>query len=104
MTTYYYADNITNFYQLFHYTDYASGGVFGLCLLIMVFFICFISMRNSMGNVPGMTAKIFSASAFVTAIASVMLFMLGAVNDLTMYICIIATAVSVFGNVMSGNY
>ena len=102
MTVYASAGNVTTLDGLMRYSSMVSGGLFGLVLLIVIFSISFFAMRNAMGQFPGTNAKIFVASAFVTMVFSVMLFMIGVVNDVAMYTCVIATAVGMLASVISG--
>lgn len=99
---YAYPTNITRFYQLMGYANNITGGTFGIIMLIVIFAVSFIAMRQASAEYAGQNAKIFSAASFITMFFSVAFFLLGIVNDGTMYICIFVVALSVFANLVSG--
>jgi len=103
MATFYSPNNITRINEVFTYGNYVTGGVMGIGLLMVIFVISFIAMRNSMADFRGVNAKVFAASSFITMIFSVIFFIMGIVNDMVMYICIVAVAVSAFANLIGGN-
>lgn len=100
--TYAYADNITRLHELMHYASNVTDGVFGLTMLVVVFLVAFIAMRQSMASYEGQNAKIFSASAFITTFFATMFYILGIVNTDALYVCIFVTAISAFANLIAG--
>lgn len=100
--TYTYPTNITRFNELLHYASDITDGTFGIIMLLVIFTISFLAMRQASAEYPGQNAKIFSACTFITMFFSVCFFLLGIVNDGTMYICIFLTAIAVFANLVSG--
>lgn len=100
MTTFDTANNITGMSDLVVYGSNVSGGFLGLMILLMVFFISFMAMRNRASEQPGVNAKIFLASSFLTSVVSVLLMMIGAINEITVYVCVAGTAIAIFANVI----
>ena len=103
MTTYALANNITRFHQILGYENTITGGMFGLVILIVIFVISFIAMRQSNTSFQSTNAHIFSASMFITTFFAVMFYLMNLVNDLAMYACVILLAFAIIGNVYSGN-
>ena len=103
MTTYPTASNVTSFVNIFKYGNMVSGDIMGILILIMTFSISFIAMRAGQSEVPGVNAKIFLASSFITMVLSAFLMIMSVVNDLTMYFCIVLVAVGTFANLVAGS-
>ncbi len=103
MTTYAVANNITRFSQTLTYANSITDGMFGLTLLIVVFIISFIAMRQANTSFQSTNAHIFAASMFVTNFFCAMFYLIGIVNSMIMYSCIVLLALSILSNVLSGN-
>jgi hypothetical protein len=96
------AGNVSTLSGIMRYNDMITGGIFGIGLLLLIFVISFIAMRQSTFAIPGSNSRIFAACIYVTTFFSVMFFIIGILNEYIMYICIFLTAVAVFANLQAG--
>ena len=76
---------------------HSGAGIFGMFMLLAIFLIGFISMKDYA------TEKAFTASAFITAVASYMLAILGIVGGEMIVTTTVILLVSVFFLHRSGN-
>lgn len=75
--TYFAYPTATSLQGLFLYADYATGGWFGILMVIAVWVVLFILPKNY--NYPTLTCYI--SASFVTAIIAILMRVLGMLND-----------------------
>lgn len=75
---------------LLSYTNQTTQGFWGMTILIVIFFVSFLSLKLY----P--THKAFAAAGIITAIMSIFFRTLGLVNNLVLIVCILMAAVGVF--------
>lgn len=84
MTSYPIPDNLTTIIDLGTYSNQVTEGIFGtgfLLVLFVVMFLRFHGFRETKASLLG--------SSMITFIVAVFFRMLGWVNDLTLYVCVI---------------
>jgi len=81
--------NVTGMRSLFEYVQKVSDGWFFLMILLAIFIIVFISLKNYSNS------KAFASASFLCMILSIILRALGFISSTWMYLCIILVAVSV---------
>jgi hypothetical protein len=90
MTYLYNTPNATSIVDLFSYGNYVTNNVFGLFILVSVFLVMFLAMKQY----P--TEKAFASSSFTTALVSYMLSILGLVPSYAVLITTLMVITSVF--------
>jgi len=80
------ASNITGLTNWFQYGNYVSEGHFGWVILLTWFIISLVIMTRGYDN-----KSAFIIASFTTTIFGIFFRVMGLVNDLVMYFCIIAT-------------
>ncbi len=76
MLQYYYnMSNATNFIELLVDLNEVTGELFGISIMIMIFFIMFLSMKNFE------TEKALTSSLFITSMSGFFLFLMGIVSE-----------------------
>ena len=80
--------NITRPYQLIEVANNVTGDLFGLVMIICIFVIAFISLKD------WKPAPAFAASSFITTIIAIMLRTLNALADWALFICIFLVVIS----------
>jgi ABC-type transporter Mla maintaining outer membrane lipid asymmetry permease subunit MlaE len=81
--------NITRPYMMFEHVDVLTNGMFGIVILIAVFIIALISMKNHRGSAA------FGAASFITLLIALILRALNSISDLILIAVIIITTLSV---------
>lgn len=90
--------NVTNINNLFNYANEITNGWFGTAIILMTFFISFISLQAR-----GFDAKrSFATSSFFATIIAIILRILSLVSDKIMFISILVTAAGVIYLVFDG--
>jgi len=89
--------NITGIVEMFRYTNTVSGGIFGSGILLSIYMIVLLYLKNKRGKLP--SAMI--AAGFITTMASIMFFFMGIVEPFHMFLCILMTAIAVIWQIMS---
>ena len=102
MTTFPSPTNVTSFNEIMRYGNMVASNSLGLMILVITFVVSFMAMRQGQAEIPGVNAKIFVASSFITMIMSVFLFIIGMVNDTIMYFCIVMVAIGTFASLVAG--
>jgi len=82
--------NVTGFVELMLYDNSITGGIFGISILLMIFFISFISL-TAYG-----VEKSFVPAIFMTFISSVFLAAMGLISYNIITILLFVTTLSVF--------
>jgi hypothetical protein len=93
--------NVSGITSALQYVASTTDGMLSPVLLMVIFFISFLSMRNRNEYQQGANASIFLASAFITCFFSVLFYMIGIANEKVIYVCITAVAIGVFANLQS---
>lgn len=81
------ASNMSGINNLFTTANQMSNNLFGVIILLMLWFIIFMQLKNYSSK-PAMLA-----ASFITAIASILLFLINMVSSQVLIICIILTAI-----------
>ena len=79
--------NISRPYQLIDVANSVTGDLFGLVMVICVFIIAFISLKD------WRSAPAFAASSFITTLIAILLRTLNALADWAVFICIFLTII-----------
>lgn len=82
-------------FQYFGYINRAADGLFFPVILLVVWFISFISIFSSSGGNRPAAARGFAFSSFLTSILSIMLAIMGFLAPKFMYLNFILTAVGI---------
>jgi len=81
--------NLTRPYELLTYTNTVTDGLLGAVILLLIFIVGFVSMKNYR------TSSAFAASAFITTILAVLLRALDVIKDEILFLCIFGTVAGV---------
>jgi len=81
------ATNITRPYMLFEHVGVLTNGAFGIVLLLAVFIIAMVSMKNFRASAS------FATASFITMILSLLLRAMGAISDMIMIGAIVLSAI-----------
>ena len=71
--------NITGMVGLFQYANSITNGIFGIGILISLFFIVYINLSFADNT------KAFAVATWVVGLTAVLLRLIGIVNDMVMY-------------------
>lgn len=82
-------ESITGMYSLFEYVQKISDGWFFLMILLGIFIIVFISLKNYSSS------RAFAGASFLCMILSIIMRVLGFIANKWMYLSIILVAVAV---------
>jgi len=82
-------NNITRFYQLFDYANYATSNWFGISIVVLIFIVLFFALKNYD------TPRAFAAASVTTAVLGLFLGAMGLISDLVLIILIIMASVSI---------
>lgn len=83
-------ENVTRFTDLLSYSNQVTNQAFAPALLVAIFVISFMNLKQY----P--TPQAFSASSFITAVASYLLFFMGLLAEQFIIITTIMVVVSIF--------
>jgi len=79
--------NITNIGEILPYVNTVMDGLFGTALLVILFFIFWMSLKDYK------TDRAFAAAAFVTMPIAIFFFVMGLINTYILIIIVIITIV-----------
>jgi len=79
-----YPTNATKMYQIFQYSNTVTNEWFGAVILIMLFVIIFITLKDYKTN------RAFATASFITAVVAVLFKSFSIITDFTLYLFIIA--------------
>lgn len=77
--------NITTLQDMFMYPNQVTDGAFGFALVLMIFFVCYISMRKSPME------QALPASLFISLMMATLLSVAGIVSQAFVFLILIAT-------------
>lgn len=83
------SDNITRPYTLFQVTNEVTGGLFGNLILLAIFIVIFISLKDYRNSIA------FATASFITTILAMLFRTMGIIGDMVMIVGIVATVASV---------
>jgi hypothetical protein len=89
------ASNMSNIADLFKVSSQLSDGLFGPMILVVLFVVVFVQLKNY----P--TKPALAAAAFITAIAGILLLLMGIVTWPVLLITIVIAAIAAVLNWMS---
>lgn len=79
--------NVTSMSTYLTYPNTVTGGMFGIALVIVIFVICFVSLRAYPPR------QSFPASMFITTVLTALLRIIGVVGDPVLLLMLIGTAI-----------
>jgi hypothetical protein len=82
------ASSMSSIADLFTTANQLSNNIFGSVILLMLWFVIFIQLKNYSSK-PAMLA-----ASFITSIVAILLFVIGMVGQPVLIICIVITAIS----------
>ena len=91
--TYQYPSNVTTFAGYGVWANSVTEGYFGLGILLMIFFVSFISLIMLRGIEP---KRAFAGGSFFTMVLAIVFRVMNILSDTFMFACIILCAVSLF--------
>jgi len=81
--------NITSMTELFNYANTVTNGIFGIGILISLFFIVYINLSFADNT------KAFAVATWVVGLTAILLRLIEVVNDFVMYSCFVLVLVGI---------
>ena len=85
-----YPTNVTGFSSYISWMHTISGNILGNLILIVTFIISFMALNSGFSEQP---EKALTASGFLSSIVGILLYRVGMVNIILVYVCIFLTVI-----------
>lgn len=84
------APNITEgFVSLFQYANIVTGGIFGIGILVIIFFVTYLNISYAENT------KAFAVASWVTMLSAIFLRLMNIIPTFVLYLCIFIAIISI---------